>query len=180
MPDPWHDLAALEAHLWTRLIRGAADAADPFRLVAFATTGADGPEVRTVALRAADRGTATVEVHSDLRTAKVRALRDDPRAALLLWDAGTQEQLRLVLDVALVIADPARWDGIPEASRTNYGTDPAPGTPVPAPEAVTRRPDPARHVALVGQVLAMDAVSLAHTPHRRARFDSTGPRWIAP
>jgi hypothetical protein len=180
MSDPWHDLARLEDHLWARLARGAAEADDPFRLVALATTGAEGPEARMVGLRAADRGAGTVEVHSDRRTQKVHALAADPRAALLLWDGDTREQLRLTLRVSLVAADPRRWAEVPEGSRLNYGTDPAPGTAVAAPERVTRRPDVSRHVALLGVVEAMDAVSLAHDPHRRARFDAQGPRWVAP
>ncbi|MEM7709794.1 MAG: pyridoxamine 5'-phosphate oxidase family protein [Pseudomonadota bacterium] len=180
MPDPWHDLAALQAHLWDRLARGAARSDDPFRLVALATTGPDGPEARMVALRAADRAAGTVEVQSDRRTAKARALTGDPRAALLLWDAATQEQLRLTLSVTLIPADPDRWAAIPPDVRLNYGTDPAPGTPVPDPDMVTRRPDPARHLALLGHVRSMDAVSLTHAPHRRARLDADGARWIAP
>lgn len=180
MPDPWLDLTSLHAHLWSRLAQGATHAEDPFRIVALATIGANGPEARMVALRAADAAALTVELHTDLRTAKVAALRNDPRAALLLWDAATQEQLRLTLDVTMIPADAARWKAIPDGSRLNYGTDPAPGTPVETPTEVTRTPDVARHVAILGQVQSMDAVSLAHRPHRRARFDQDGATWIAP
>ncbi|MEM7643120.1 MAG: pyridoxamine 5'-phosphate oxidase family protein [Pseudomonadota bacterium] len=182
MPDPWQDLSALRTHLWDRLVRGAAQADDPFRIVAFATAGPDGPEARMVGLRAADREAGTVEIHSDRRTAKIRAVAEDPRAALLLWDPSTQEQLRLTLDITVIPADPARWAVIPSPSRLNYGTDPAPGTPVTAPEGVARRAIMDRHVALSGRVRSLDAVSLAHDPHRRARFyaEADGGRWVAP
>jgi hypothetical protein len=178
--DPWADLATLGDHLWTRLSRAAADPDDPWRIVALATIGADGPEARMVALRAADRAAGTVEVQSDLRTAKVAALRADPRATLLLWDARSQEQARLTLDVTLIPADPDRWAAIPETARLNYGTDPSPGTPVPAPDVVGRTPSRDRHVAISGRVRRMDAVSLDHQPHRRALFDVTGAIWTAP
>ncbi|WGH77720.1 pyridoxamine 5'-phosphate oxidase family protein [Jannaschia ovalis] len=181
MSDPWDALDTLLDHLWARLARGAADASDPFRFVALATAGAEGPEARMVGNRAADRAARRLEVHSDLRTAKVAALRRDPRATLLFWDAAAQLQLRVQLEMDLIPADPARWDRIPETPRLNYGTDPAPGTPVAAPETVTRTPDRARFVALSGRVRGMDAVSLAHDPHRRAHFaaDGTG-QWVAP
>jgi hypothetical protein len=162
------------------LARGASEASDPFRFTVLATVGPEGPEARMVGLRMADRTARLVEVHSDARTAKVRAIAHDPRAALLLWDEATQEQLRLSVVIQAIPADPVRWAAIPEVGRLNYGTDPAPGTPVVAPEAVTRRPDIAQHMALRGRVVAMDAVSLAHDPHRRARFDASGGMWTAP
>lgn len=180
MSDPWEALDALLDHVWARLARGAAEAGDPFRFVTLATVGAVGPEARVVALRRADRAAGEVEVHSDLRTAKVRAIAADGRAALLAWDGGAQVQLRLTLDMHVVRSDAARWARVPPTGRLNYGTDPAPGTTVTAPEDVTRRPDAARFAALVGRVRGIDALSLAHDPHRRAVFDADGARWIAP
>lgn len=180
MSDPWGNLAALEDHVWARLDRGAREARDPFRRVALATGGEAGPEARMVALRRADRAAREVEVHSDLRTAKVRALRVDPRAAVLAWDEEAQLQVRLRLTVRIVEADLGRWAEVPADARLNYGTDPAPGRPVARPEDVTRTPAPERFAALVGRVEAIDAVSLAHAPHRRAILDADGARWVAP
>lgn len=182
MSDPFAALDTLWADIWDRLARGAAQSGDPFRFVTLATTGSDGPEARTVGLRAADRNAGTVEVHSDLRTAKVRALRADSRAQLLFWDAGAQVQIRVSVVMSLMPAAPDRWDRIPGAARLNYGTDPAPGTPVAAPAEVTRTPDIARFIALSGRVTAVDIVSLAHDPHRRAQFGAGGARarWVAP
>lgn len=176
----WATLAALDAHLWGRLERAAGEAADPWRLVALATMAPDGPQARTVALRQADRAAGTVEVHADARTPKVAEVRADPRAQVLLWDESTQEQLRLSVEVAVLEADPDRWAAVPEAARGNYGTTPAPGTPIAGPEAFRRDPARDRFAALVGRVTAMDAVLLATDPHRRARWDAGGWRWVAP
>ncbi|WP_299814092.1 pyridoxamine 5'-phosphate oxidase family protein [uncultured Jannaschia sp.] len=180
MSDPFHDLGALHAHVWDRLAQGAAEAGDPFHVAMLATSGAEGPEARMVGFRRAERGTAEVEVQSDIRTAKVRATERDPRAALLFWDPEAQVQIRLSIEMRLVASDPERWRALPDAARLNYGTDPAPGTPVHTPEAVTRTSDPARHVALVGSVCRIDALSLAHDPHRRAIFEAGAARWVAP
>ncbi|GIT92979.1 hypothetical protein JANAI62_34370 [Jannaschia pagri] len=182
MSDPWDDLAALFAYLWARLDAGVADAADPFRIVALATTGAEGAEARMVGLRAADKAAATVEVHSDMRTAKVAALRRDPRGALLFWDAETQVQLRLSVRFNLGVDPKDRWDRVPAAARGNYGTDPAPGSPIADPMAYERTPSVDRFAVLSGRVTAMDAVSLRHNPHRRAMFggDDMSGRWVAP
>ncbi len=180
MSDPFGQLDDLLTHVWDRLARGARVSDDPFRFVTLATIGTDGPEARTVGLRAADRDAGTVEVHSDLRTAKVRALSRDPRAALLLWDAAAQLQVRLTLTMTLLPADPARWSTVPPSSRLNYGTDPAPGDTVDAPEDVTRTPEIERFIVLSGCVRAIDVVSLSHDPHRRAVFTGTVGHWVAP
>ncbi|PWJ22335.1 pyridoxamine 5'-phosphate oxidase family protein [Jannaschia seohaensis] len=182
MSDPWTELERLRAHLWMRLARGAAEPRDPFRFVALATSGADGAEARMVGLRRASAAARIVEIHTDPRTAKIAALRRDPRGALLFWDPDTQEQLRLSVQFEIAFAPEDRWAKVPEAARLNYGTDPAPGTPLSEPEDLRRTPDIARFAALPGEVTRMDAVSLAHDPHRRAVFDGpdlTG-RWVAP
>lgn len=180
MNDPWADLDTLLSHLWARVAGGTGDADDPFRLVTLATTGSDGPEARMVALRRADRAAGEVEIHSDLRTAKIRALRVDPRAAILAWDPREQLQVRLAVRMRVVVGDADRWRRVPAAAQRNYGVDPAPGTVVTNPCAVRRTPDPDRFAALVGRVRSIDAVSLAHEPHRRARFGAGGARWVAP
>lgn len=180
MTDPFDTLESLRAHIWDRLDRGVARSDDPFRFVTLATVGADGPEARTVGLRAADRKAGTVEVHSDVRTGKMRALHRDPRAEILLWDRKTQLQIRLAVTVTPIVADTQRWSRIPAAARLNYGTDPAPGSPVSAPEDVTRTAKSSRFVALSGQVQRMDIVSLAHDPHRRAQLIGLRGAWVAP
>ncbi|MBM2574877.1 pyridoxamine 5'-phosphate oxidase family protein [Jannaschia sp. Os4] len=183
MSDPFATLEGTLAHVWQRLGRGTADARDPFRFVTLATVGARGPQARTVGLRRASRSEAAVEVHSDLRTEKVEALRHDPRAEILAWDSRRQVQVRLAGGMTLIPADPDRWARVPEGSRTNYGTDPAPGTPVEAPEAVGRTPEIERFVALRMAVARIDVVSLKHEPHRRALFvaaDGFAGAWTAP
>ncbi|SDZ02068.1 Pyridoxamine 5'-phosphate oxidase [Jannaschia faecimaris] len=180
MSDPFLSLETLLTHVWDRLDRGVAESSDPFRFVTLATMGEGGPQARTVGLRGADRTAGTIEVHSDLRTDKVRALGAEPRAEVLLWDAASQIQVRLAVTMTLLRAEGCRWAGIPQIARLNYGTNPAPGTPIEAPEVVTRTPEQARFVALSGEVRRMDVVSLSHDPHRRAIFKGSRGEWVAP
>ncbi len=164
--------AALDG-IWARLAAA--------REVALATCGADGPEARTVVLRRVDRTAGIVEMASDSRTAKVRALRAEPRAAVLLWDPGEALQIRLSLHVRLVVGDEARWAAMPDAARWNYGAVPPPGAPVPGPDAWERPSDRARFAALLGEVRGIDAVLLAEAGHRRAAWDADGAgRWVSP
>ena len=122
---------------WSRLEAGVRDASAPARTPALATLGPEGPEIRTLVLRAADRGAGTLDLHADAASAKVAQLRADPRAALHLWDAGVSLQVRVRGRVSVLTgaeADEA-WAAVPEAARSSYGGEPAPGRPLTSPEA---------------------------------------------
>ncbi|WP_308915814.1 pyridoxamine 5'-phosphate oxidase family protein [Jannaschia sp. LMIT008] len=180
MTSGWRDLAALDDHVWARLARAVARSDDPWRIVTLGTLDAAGPQMRMVGLRGADREAASVEVHTDARTPKVDELRADSRASLLLWDGGTQEQLRLTLRMEVIPADPIRWAAVPDVARGNYGTTPQPGTALAEPEAYGRDPAIERFAALSGTIVAMDAVWLAGDPHRRAQWRDGTWGWVAP
>ena len=115
---------------WDQLGRGVADAKHPARTPTLATISANGfPTQRTVVLRAADRLTSQVEVHTDSLTPKVEELRENNKAALHVWIRKSMLQLRLEVcfDVltGLEVAD--RWNAVPPTSRISYGTKPVPG-----------------------------------------------------
>ncbi len=179
MTDP-EDLPAFLDLAWQRLgcRKGAAAP-----LVTLATVAPDGwPEARTVVLRGADRAAGQLEIHTDLATPKVTALRADPRAELVFWDAATDLQIRAALQITIVPQAAGRWARVPEASRMAYGTSPAPGSPIASAFAYDKTPDPARFAALIGQVLAFDLVHLGPR-HRRARFvaaEGWQGMWLAP
>ena len=185
-PHPWAtELDSLWAEVWTRLSRGVRDRRAPARHPTFATVSPDGwPEARTVVLRGADPVNAMLEVHTDLRSAKVAALRVNPRAALHVWDAAAQLQTRVEAQVTLLTgADVAEiWARVPDPSRQSYGTTPAPGQPIAASLDYDKTPDQATFAVLRCQVEAVDAVHLGPR-HRRARFErqnSFSGQWLSP
>ena len=83
-PQAWAaDLTGLHAQVWARLLHGVANRQAPARHPTLATLSPDGwPEARTVVLRAADPVAGTLDLHTDLYSAKVAALRHCARAAL--------------------------------------------------------------------------------------------------
>ena len=83
-PHPWAcDLSQLYAEVWARLTRGVHDRHAPARHPTLATVTPEGrPQARTVVLRAADKAAGTLDIHTDLRSAKVGDLRVTPFAAL--------------------------------------------------------------------------------------------------
>ena len=74
-PDlhPWAaDLSDLYAQVWARLVRGVRDRRAQTCHITLATVTPHGkPQARTVVLRAADKGTGTLDIHTDLHLAKV-------------------------------------------------------------------------------------------------------------
>jgi pyridoxamine 5'-phosphate oxidase len=180
-----NDLAGFLDAAWGHLTRGVADRHAPARHPTLATVSPDGwPEARTVVLRAAHRAEATLELHTDTDTAKIRALRASPRAALHVWVPRARLQIRVSADVEILTGAPtvARWANVPVSARVSYGTEPAPGT------AITHARDYAtpgsqdRFAVLCCHVRAMDLLELG-SPHRRAHFmrdDQWQGTWVAP
>ena len=181
-PDP--ALAALHRDVWQRLRRGVADRRAPARHPVLATQAeAGGGAARVVVLRGADSAAATLEIHTDAASAKMRDLATDPRATLLVWDARARLQIRLRATVLAAPGDAAAWARIPQPARRAYGGHPAPGTPIPAPDAFDPAPDPARFTVLTCTVEQIDALRLDDAMHRRALFrreDGWRGQWLAP
>ena len=76
------NLPMLHAEIWLRLVRGVHDRRAPARHPTLATvTPAGRPQARTVVLRSADKPAGTLDIHTDLRSAKVRDLQTTPFAA---------------------------------------------------------------------------------------------------
>lgn len=184
MSDP-NDLAAFLAGAWQHLRRGAADSRSPARYPTFATVSPDGvPEARTVALRRAAPSEAVLEVHTDIVTAKVRALRANPLAALHVWLPKPKVQIRATTRVEIITGDAVQdaWDKVPAASRVSYGTAPDPGLAIDHVYGYEKPPLRARFAVLLCHVEHIDLVHLGER-HRRAEYrrdDGWKGTWLAP
>ncbi len=185
-PHPWAcDLSQLYAEVWLRLTRGVHDRHAPARHPTLATVTPEGrPQARTVVLRAADKSAGTLDIHTDLRSAKVRDLRVTPFAALHVWDTSAHLQLRLEAQVTILTGKDvaAIWKGVPATSRLSYGSTPAPGQPIAQALDYTKVSDARSFVVLRLQISTVDALHLGPS-HRRARFDRHNEWagvWLAP
>ena len=127
------DLGATRHHVWRLLARAVHDRHSPLRTPMLATIGVDAaPRGRTVVLRGADAQTWRVVIHTDARSAKAAELAHEPRVSLVFYDAGAGAQIRIDGRATRYLGDEiaaAAWARLPEASRRNYRTTAAPGTP---------------------------------------------------
>lgn len=171
--------------LWGTLGRGVADAKHPARRPTFATVSPEGwPEARTVVLRSADRAAGAVTVHTDLYSDKIKSLRALPRAALHIWDAKQNLQIRLQAEVTILSGAQTRalWDKIPDHAQQSYGVTPPPGQPIATALDYVKSPDPETFAVLQCHVTTIDAVHLG-TDHRRAGFSRDRHwqgQWLSP
>lgn len=190
----WQAMQTLDdvlADVFRRWSRGVADRRSAFRSPALATVGPDGrPQVRTVVLRGFDAAARLATVHSDLRAAKVAALRADPAAALHVWDDGAQVQVRIDGTAAISANDElarAEWARLHEGSRAAYRFQPAPATPVEDPADIPRVDEAAAFAQFAVLRVRMDRLEwlhLAREGQRRASFTWRGDvleqRWLTP
>ena len=90
------ELSAVLERAFGLLAEGAANRRMPLHTPALATVGRDGrPRIRTVVLRGVDAEARTVRFHTDSRSDKISELADDPRYALLGYDADAKVQIRV-------------------------------------------------------------------------------------
>lgn len=168
---PGHTLPSLLDLVWSRLSRGVADRRHPARHPTLATIGPDGPEARTLVLRGADRGAATLILHTDRASPKVAQIGADPRVALHVWVPKDRLQIRIRATAHAEPGDPDLFARLPQAARANYGGA-VPGQALPSPEEPEG--DPARFAVLRLTVGEIDVLVL-DDPHVRAVF--AAPDW---
>ena len=130
-------LTRLDELIWQSLIAGARSKKHPWNEGCFSTVdvndlGLHAPRTRTVILRGADRGSLTIDLHTDLRSAKVRQLQLDDanaEACWLFYKPSTKIQLRLEGTARLIDGDEAdeAWRSTPLKSRSAYVSIESPG-----------------------------------------------------
>jgi len=172
-------------HGWNCIIRGVADAKSPARHPTLATVSeTNAPEIRTVVLRKANRKDATIQLHTDKTSKKVRDLSINPNGALHIWLPKGRLQIRLNIIAKIQTGTAVKnlWDKVPQKSRISYGTVPSPGTPIESSLAYQRPSNCERFAVLQCQVIKIELLHLG--PHHvRARFSASSDwkgTWLAP
>ncbi len=177
-------LEDLHEDVWQRLARGVADRHAAARYPVLATVGLSGAaEARVVVLRGADRATGVLTIHTDAASGKVAEVQKVPDATLLVWDARAQRQFRLRCTVSSRPGTPEEWARVPDPSRRAYVCAPAPGTPIPRPDACTPGADATRFTVLEATLQEVEILHLGSERHLRAVFrkaDGWRGQWLAP
>lgn len=187
---PIDSLPELCAFIWDELGRVPDELPHPWRTPGLATVANDGPQVRTVVLRAVGIAERRLYAFSDARAPKARELSADNRAQWLFYDPARRVQLRAHTTVRVHRDDGiARsfWEAVPQANRRNYRSARPPGATVTRLESSREEipeSQPAQFAVLAASVTELDWLWLADGGHRRARFrwviDSWSGEWLVP
>lgn len=189
------DMNDLLHSIWESLRAGAGAGRSPFSVLQAATVGVDGnPQVRTIVLREVNESLARLSFHTDIRSGKVRELRERPAISMHGYDADRLVQLRLE-GIASFVADEEEKLAVWKSSRPRtlilYRSPITSGSVIddPAQAAPTDDADPMsgyENFCLVHvSVRRIDYLDLSNEPHHRAQFHLRGQgdfegHWVAP
>lgn len=191
----YEDLGAALDEAWGHWLTGATDRRSPFHAPICATISLLGaPRARVVTLRACDPARRMLRFHVDRRSDKFAELAANPFLALTGYDPALKVQLRAEGRASLHLDDglaDAAWAIARPMSRVTYGEIPGPGAALQGGGAYTLPATPEEveagraHFCVVAlEVAVLEWLYLAHSGHRRARFDFTAEAvrasWLAP
>lgn len=176
---PLHSLDHIRQYVEVALGLGAVKKGHPYREMVLATAADSGsPDLRTVINRKVTKSPLSVRAYTDLRSAKVRHLNEDGRAALLFWDPRKRIQVKLHTRAVIHHGDPLAmevWKELGSKGREAYQTVEAPGVPM-----ETARGDASKIDSGIGadffaviecHAVQMEVLQLRREGHLRAAFD---------
>jgi pyridoxamine 5'-phosphate oxidase len=197
LPPFYNDLDATLCEALRLITAGIADRRSAFHHPTIGTVsrGTTRSRLRTVILRAFDRGVPSLRFHTDIRSEKAAEIQMDGHVGVHFYDPQAKIQIRMdglaKLHTHGSIADAAWADSRP-MSRQVYGIAPAPGAQIAAggaftlPEVTEAETAAGREnfCAVVVDILCLEWLYLASHGHRRALFDFVGEKrkgqWLAP
>jgi pyridoxamine 5'-phosphate oxidase len=184
-------LAGLDAvllEIWRQLSLAPKDKAHAWNTPVLATRDGDGVDARSVILREAREAESELMVYTDLRSGKVRQLREHPLGVLVMWSPALSWQVRcqVRLDVETSGLDvTSRWAQLKLSPAAQDYLSPLPpgavlGEAPPPGAADLGLGKQAFFGVITAQVQSIDWLELGRQGHRRARFDAQGARWLQP
>jgi hypothetical protein len=198
----YSNLDSVLKRVWTQIESAAETPGHPYRHLPFGTIHEQSPDLRTVVLRRASAADRVLQFHTDRRSRKVRAIRENDRIAWHGWDADAREQIRLYGRASVHMDDEVAmdlWEHQSPTSLAVYARPTAPGTAIDAPDdglrpAVKSKPVTEEDVAegrpyfaaIQTTIDRIDWLHLHPDGHYRARFEYQEEKeayqqtWIVP
>ncbi|WP_299060969.1 pyridoxamine 5'-phosphate oxidase family protein [uncultured Polaribacter sp.] len=161
------------------LINGHVKKRHPFRYFVLSTLENGKPKQRTVVLRKTLADSSLV-FFTDERTPKVKAIENNAAFSALFYDAKKLLQIR-VEGKAAIITDKEQiasyWHTVQQASKKDYTTNVAPGTPTNNPDNVDYNPDKNYFCPIKLVPNSIEYLRLKRPNHLRALFTKVDNDW---
>lgn len=189
------ELIRIYDRAWAELAAAVIQRKHGFRNGTLGTYSEQGPELRTLILRAVDPLKRTLRFNTDIRSAKVTQIRQRPKVSALFYGTKEAFQLRISAEAEIITHGPEHeeaWVTTPLLARRCYLAEAAPGTPfreyvsgIPD-YLVDREPTEEESVAakinfalIQLKVTEMDALELDFAGHRRVLYEFKEGQFLA-
>ena len=199
-PDYYNNLDKVYSKVWELLNLGLQNRNAPFHIPVFICGNKNKPDGRIVVLRGVDKDQKKIWFHSDIRSNKVKVLKDNPDATLLFYDKVEKIQLRVSGNTKINYKNDftkKSWEKTVHMSRQCYLGDKAPGSDTSEPTSgLTSDIDNLKYTTAQSEVgyenfcvietyfKSIEWLYLAAKGHRRAFFslknNSLEKKWLIP
>ena len=197
-PAYYEDLNEIKKKIWSMLENAVTDRSSSFRIPVFTCGDQLDLDGRIVVLRKADSKNNLVQFHSDIRSDKIKKIKNNPKAAILFYDKEEKIQVRLKVDCIVNHNNETTkesWSKTQHVSRKCYLVENGPGTKSDIPTSGLKQElDNLNYTKEQGEegyknftviqckIKSMEWLYLAAKGHRRARFeiDNNKESWLVP
>ena len=197
-PAYYEDFTEIKKKIWSMLDNAVTDRSSQFRIPTFICGHNADIDGRIVVLRKSDQQNNLVQFHSDIRSDKIKLLKNNPNAALLFYDKDEKIQVRLKVNCIINHKNDITknsWKKTQHISRKCYLVDNGPGTESDVPTSGLKPEldnfDYTKEQSEEGyknftviqcKIKSIEWLYLAAKGHRRAKFDleSNKDTWLVP
>ncbi len=197
-PAYYENLEEIQNKYWSMLDDAVTNRGSPFRIPVFMCANQDEIDGRIVVLRKTDRKNNLLQFHTDLRSPKVKILKNNNKASLLFYDKEEKIQLRVKVNCEInnqnSITEES-WKKTQHISRRCYLTDSPPGTISENPTSgmisqledfdytMEQSEEGYKNFTVIKcKIKSAEWLYLAAKGHRRAKFDFENNKnsWLVP
>ena len=135
-PAYYEDFSEIEKKIWSLLDDAVTNRNSPFRIPVFICGNKNDFDGRIVVLRKSDQSNKILQFHSDIRSNKVKKLKDSSNASMLFYDKEEKIQIRIKVECTVNHQNDITkqsWLKTGHMSRKCYLVDNGPGTESPTP-----------------------------------------------
>ena len=197
-PAYYENLEEIQNKYWSMLDDAVTNRGSPFRIPVFMCANQNEIDGRIVVLRKSDRKNNLLQFHTDLRSPKVKILKNNNKASLLFYDKEEKIQLRVKVNCEInnqnSITEES-WKKTQHISRRCYLTDSPPGTISENPTSgmisqledfdytMEQSEEGYKNFTVIKcKIKSAEWLYLAAKGHRRAKFDFENSKnsWLVP
>ena len=198
-PTYYEDLNEIGKRIWFMLDNAVKDRSSPFRIPVFICGNQDNFDGRVVVIRKSDQSNKLIQFHTDIRSDKIKKLKDNNNASMVFYDKEEKIQVRVKVECTINHENEITkqsWLKTGHMSRKCYLVDNGPGTVSSTPtsglkpeldnfEFTMEQSEKGykNFIVIQCKIKSLEWLYLAAKGHRRARlefFDYTKGYWLVP